>query len=259
MRDCSHSPAYSDAPRPARASPQQAPPCASALSPHTAHRLSGPGRDYPPRPLCALLRLVAHTRPPRLREPRLHAPRERLLARLALPPHRDACVCLLRHGFFDHAVDVCKACFATTRAARLDQRRVRVEAYDALWIVPVRAEAKQPVLECPFVVRGRLVRVSRHSVPIRVELVRLRTRMCALHCWPRRVFFFLCDGERKKCPPRRQLDVNRAAPNATAGGAERGRTRNAISASSCPSYRQSRRPDPGRIRAFAQSAPANAS
>jgi hypothetical protein len=61
------------------------------------------------KPLFALLRPNAHPRPPCLREPRSHRPREWLPARLALPPHRAASVRLLRYRFLDEAADVHQA------------------------------------------------------------------------------------------------------------------------------------------------------
>ncbi len=81
--------------------------------------------------LFAVLRLIAHPRPPRLREPRLHRPRERLPASLALPPHLVASVQLLRHCFLDEAADVRSAGVGSAGAARLDRVRVRVQANDA--------------------------------------------------------------------------------------------------------------------------------
>ena len=82
------------------------------------------------KPLFTLLRLIAHPRPPRLREPRSHRPREVLPARLALPPHRVASVPLLHHCFLDEAADVRQAGVGSARAARLNRRRVGIKAND---------------------------------------------------------------------------------------------------------------------------------
>ncbi len=91
------------------------------------------------KPLVALLRLIAHPRPPRLREPRSHHPRELLPARLALPPHRVAAVRPLRRCFLDEAADVRQAGVGSARAARLDRRRVRIQANDAHALVRLNA------------------------------------------------------------------------------------------------------------------------
>ncbi len=56
-----------------------------------------------------------------------------LPARLALPPHLGASVRLLRDCFLDEAADVRQAGVGSARTgtARLDRRRVRVQANDA--------------------------------------------------------------------------------------------------------------------------------
>jgi hypothetical protein len=76
-------------------------------------------------PLRVLLHRIPHPRPPCLRQPRPHRPRELLLARMASPPCDVPSVSRLRDRHLHHAADVHQARLAAARAARLDRRRLR--------------------------------------------------------------------------------------------------------------------------------------